>query len=206
MDSKLKALAAEYEKARKQNIQLRNALQNEQEKNKTQSKLIDDLKSSSNSNSHGDHIALNRRVESLQSELDLRSLADSSRIKELTETVKNLEKQNQKLENNIQELQKPTVFEIGIQTDQDSKQSESDVILNLNQMIDYLNQQISDMTKNHEKDMANLIKNKKLVRGESVDLPPELKILDESDIGFVSDESGDEIKEELISAFFSSKN
>lgn len=36
MDSKLKALAAEYEKARKQNIQLRTALQNEQEKSKQQ--------------------------------------------------------------------------------------------------------------------------------------------------------------------------
>ena len=38
MDSKLKALATEYEKARKQNIQLRNALQSEQEKNKNQAK------------------------------------------------------------------------------------------------------------------------------------------------------------------------
>jgi hypothetical protein len=38
MDSKLKALATEYEKARKQNLQLRTALQNEQEKNKAQIK------------------------------------------------------------------------------------------------------------------------------------------------------------------------
>ena len=35
MDPKMKALAAEYEKARKQNIQLRNALQFEKDKNKS---------------------------------------------------------------------------------------------------------------------------------------------------------------------------
>ena len=34
MDAKLKALASEYEKARKQNIQLRNALQTEKDKTK----------------------------------------------------------------------------------------------------------------------------------------------------------------------------
>ena len=41
------------------------------------------------------------------------------------------------------------------------------------------------------------------MRAESLDLPPELKVLDESDIGFVSDDSSDPIiEEESISAFF----
>ena len=61
-------------------------------------RLIQDLKSSSNSNSHGDHIALNRRVESLQSELDLRTTSDATRINELNETVSNLESKNIKLQ------------------------------------------------------------------------------------------------------------
>jgi len=56
----------------------------------------------------------------------------------------------------IENLQKPNVFEIGIQTEQPT-QSESDVIINLNQMIDYLNNQIGEIKLDHEKDMANLI-------------------------------------------------
>ena len=44
MDPKLKALATEYEKARKQNLQLRQALQSEKDKNKALSDEVEQLK------------------------------------------------------------------------------------------------------------------------------------------------------------------
>ena len=47
MDPKLKALATEYEKARKQNLQLRQALSAEKEKTKALGEEIGQLKSNS---------------------------------------------------------------------------------------------------------------------------------------------------------------
>ena len=46
MDPKLKALATEYEKARKQNLQLRQALTGEKEKTRALSEEIEQLKNS----------------------------------------------------------------------------------------------------------------------------------------------------------------
>lgn len=119
-------------------------------------RLINEMKSSANSNSHGDHVSLTRQVESLQSELDIRASSDATRIKDLTDTVSALELENSKLGSDINKLQKAEVFDIAIQTEQ-AAQSESDVIINLNQMVDYLNQQISQMHLTHETEMSNLM-------------------------------------------------
>jgi len=197
MDSKLKALAAEYEKARKQNIQLRNALQNEQEKNKQHQKKLLETRESGGAN--GGEVALTRRVESLQAELDLRAATDASIIHELREKVARLEEKNSSMSAAMEEMEKARTFDIGIQTER-AEQSESDVVENLNHMVDHLNQQIRDLKLEHESNMAAFVRDKKLFRVESLDLPPELRVLDESDIGEAVEVA--EADEESISAYF----
>ena len=117
-------------------------------------RVIIDLKSCSKDSSAD--FSLSRQVESLQSELDARSLADAQKIKELNEKINKLESKNEELEKNLKNLEKPENFDISLQTDPDT-QSESDKITNLNLMIDHLNTQISEMKINHEKEMTDFI-------------------------------------------------
>ena len=53
-------------------------------------------------------------------------------------------------------MEKPDTFELGIQTES-ALTSESDQIANLNQMVDFLNQQLTDLKRDHEKEISSLM-------------------------------------------------
>ena len=121
-------------------------------------RTINELKSKgvTNSNQNGDSIPLKRCIESLQAELDLHTSNETIRVKELTEMITNLTDRNEKLEDEIKILEKPETMEVGIQSD-NTTQSDSEVIQNLNQMVDHLNKQISEMRQNHENEISNIV-------------------------------------------------
>ena len=56
----------------------------------------------------------------------------------------------------MEEMEKARTFDIGIQTER-AEQSESDVVENLNHMVDHLNQQIRDLKLEHESNMAAFV-------------------------------------------------
>ena len=53
-------------------------------------------------------------------------------------------------------MKRADVFEIGIQTES-ALTSESDQIANLNQMVDFLNQQLTDLKRDHERELSNIM-------------------------------------------------
>jgi len=193
MDAKLKALASEYEKARKQNIQLRNALQTEKDKTKACQKEIEELKSGNK----GNDTASTNQIEALRMELDQKEKLNSSRIRELEATVKKLEKENSKLKEN--EVDPPQTEDIGIQKNEENLGSDEKELL-LQETIDGLNAKIFQIQSDHEKELEMIMREKRIVQPEIL-IPKELTIIDQSDLG-KSNKNENEIESESIATFF----
>jgi len=197
MDAKLKALASEYEKARKQNIQLRNALQIEKDKTKACQKEIEELKS----DNKGPDNASSNQIEALRMELDQKEKLNLTRIRELEATVKKLEKENSKLKEN--EIEPPQTEDIGIQKNEENLGSDEKELL-LQETIDGLNAKIFQIQSDHEKELEMIMRDKRIQQPEIL-IPKELTIIDQNDLGKPSTDNKENDLVESISTFFQSR-
>jgi hypothetical protein len=174
VDEKIAALAAEYEKARKQNIQLRDAL-------KAKDRRIQELESKS---AGGDASGLRKEILSLRSELDSHLFEHNKQISDLNRQIDRLKSEN----SDLLEMQKEPAesFELGIQTENLFEEDDQAEIKRLQGVTVELAEEISVLRKKHEAEMSAIMLSKTLSNNNPVSLPQELKIIDESDLGSVT--------------------
>ncbi|CAG5112337.1 Oidioi.mRNA.OKI2018_I69.chr2.g6563.t1.cds [Oikopleura dioica] len=173
VDEKIAALAAEYEKARKQNIQLREAL-------KAKDRRIQELESKS---AGGDASGLRKEILSLRSELDSHLFEHNKQISDLNGQIDRLKHENAELLEKQKEP--PETFELAIQTENLFEEDDQAEIKRLQGVNVELSAEIAELRKKHEAEISAIMLSKTLSNKNPVSLPQELKIIDESDLGTV---------------------
>jgi len=202
MDPKLKALATEYEKARKQNLQLRQALTGEKEKTRALSEEIEQLKNSGTRiiPSGGDDVAQQSQITRLQAELDQMSLAHAAALRQRDEQIGTLEAEVTRLKSQI--VAPVEVADMAIQKDE-ATVSEIDANKVYQVAIDGMRGQIEKLKQEHQEEMTRIMQHKRIIQ-PNVLMPKELNIIDDDELGTCSGTSDEVVDNQLdsLGAYF----
>ncbi len=170
VDEKIAALAAEYEKARKQNIQLRDALKAKdrfsfiffQNLLKNITRRIQELESKS---AGGDASGLRKEILSLRSELDSHLYEHNKQISDSNRQIERLKIENSEL---LEKQKEPhETFELGIQTENLFEEDDQAEIKRLQGVTVELAEKISVLTKKHEAEISAIMVNLLYLYSES---------------------------------------